>query len=468
MKIGFLHQNTEKRRDLILNGRVSASLFLLSVPTLMMGLVQSMMPLMDGLFMNNFAGTVAASSVTYCFPIINMMSALAQGISVAGTAMIGQSNGRGEFKEARHLSTQIIAFALVSGCIVAPLLALIAFPVSWNVDSRISQDVFTYLALNALVLPFLFLENTYNAIKNASGKPEAPFIRMVIMLILKIMFNALFIAVLKLGITGSVMSSLISNILISIWMYYELFVKPGDDRLELKGFRFDFRAIREIVRMGIPSMLNSIMLSLGFYLINNEIQKYGPIVLNGQGIASNITSIAFILPSSFGASVTTIVSMNIGAGKGLKARKGCIVGCLISAVTAAALIAIIVPLSSYITVLFTRDPAVLEVANHALHIYTYSVIGFGVCMVSQGAFIGLGRMRIPLVMGILRIWLLRYIFILATESFLGYSSVFWGNLFSNYAAALITAILVFNIKWVSVIPKYAGAKSISDESVLSE
>lgn len=191
-------------------------------------------------------------------------------------------------------------------------------------------------------------------------------------------------------------------------------------------------------------------------------------MLNGQGIANNITSIAFILPSSFGASVTTIVSMNIGAGKGLKARKGCIVGCLISAVTAAALIAIIVPLSSYITVLFTRDPAVLEVANHALHIYTYSVIGFGICMVSQGAFIGLGRMRIPLVMGILRIWLLRYIFILATESFLGYSSVFWGNLFSNYMAALITAILVFNIKWVSVIPKYASTKSVSDDSVLAE
>lgn len=468
MKLNFLHQNTEKRRDLILNGRVSASLLLLSIPTLMMGLVQSLMPLMDGLFMNNFAGTVAASSVTYCFPIINMMSALAQGISVAGTAMIGQANGRGEFKEARHLSTQIITFALVSGCIIAPLLVLVAFPVSWNVDPRISHDVFTYLALNSMVLPFLFLENTYNAVKNASGKPEAPFIRMVIMLLLKVLFNVLFIAVLKLGIVGSVMSSLVSNVLISIWMYYELFIKQGDDRLELKGFRYDFTAIREIVRMGVPSMLNSIMLSLGFYLINNEIQKYGPVVLNGQGIASNITSIAFILPSSFGASVTTIVSMNVGAGKGLKARKGCIAGCLISAVTAAALIALIVPLSSYITILFTRDKAVLDVANHALHIYTYSVIGFGICMVSQGAFIGLGRMRIPLVMGILRIWLLRYIFILATENFLSYSSVFWGNLFSNYLAALITTILVFNIKWVSVIPKYTNAQDLANDPALNE
>lgn len=453
MNIGFLHQNTEKRRDLILNGRISTTILLLSVPTLMMGLVQSIMPVMDGLFINNIAGTVAASAITYCVPIINIMTAMAQGLSVAGMAMIGQANGRGEFEEAQKLSTQIVMFTFVLGCIIAPFLAIVAFPVSAHVDARISHDVFVYLALNSLVLPFSFMECIYNAVKNASGKPEATFIRMIIMLILKILFNALFIAVLNWGIVGAVMSSLMANLLICIRMYYELFKKPGEDRLELKGFKFDFKVLRELVRVGIPSMLSSLMLNLGFFLINNEIQKYGPVVLNGQGIAGNISSVAFILPSSFGAAVTTMVSMNIGAGQGQKARKACIAGCIISAVTAVILIAIIVPLSSYITVLFTRDKEVLDIANKALHIYTYSVVGFGLCMVQQGAFIGMGRMRIPLVMSILRIWLLRYVFILATESYLGCYSVFWGNLFSNYMAALITTILVLNIKWVSAIPQ---------------
>ena len=41
--------------------------------------------------------------------------------------------------------------------------------------------------------------------------------------------------------------------------------------------------------------------------------------------------------------------------------------------------------------------------------------------------IGLGRIKVPLVLGFLRIWLLRYIFILCTESFLAYYSVFWGE-----------------------------------------
>jgi putative MATE family efflux protein len=411
------------------------------------------MPVMDGLFINNIVGTVAASAVTYSGPIINMMSALAQGLSVAGMAMIGQTNGRGDFERGRHISTQLVVFAFVLGCIVAPILVILSFPISWNVNAEISHNVFIYLALNSLVIPFSFLESIYNAIKNASGKPEATFIRMLLMLVLKVIFNTVFIALFNWGIIGSVMASLASNILICIWMYYELFVKSGEDKLELKGFKFDTQILRELIRIGIPSILSSLMLNLGFFLINNEIEKYGAIILTGQGIAGNITSVCFIIPSSFASAVTTIVSMNTGAGQSNKARSSCIVGCIISAISAVILIGIIVPLSPYITVLFTREKDVLEVANNALNIYTYSVVGFGVCMVEQGAFIGLGRTKVPLVISILRIWLLRYVFILATEHTLSFYSVFWGNLFSNYMAALIISVLIIRIKWVSAIPQ---------------
>lgn len=459
MGFNLLHQNTEKRRDMILNGSISKTLLFLSLPTLMMGLVQSIVPIVDGLFINNILGTMAASSITYCGPIVNMMVALAQGLSVAGMAIIGQMNGKGNFGEAKKISTQLIVFSFILGLIIAPLLSILAFPISQRVDPQISHGVFLYLTLNSLVIPFSFLESIYNAIKNAAGKPEATFIRMVIMLILKILFNFLFIAILPLGIVGSVMASLASNVMICIWMFYELFVKDSDDRLTLKGFKFDFKIIRRIVKLGIPSMLSSLMLNLGFALINNEIEKYGPIILNGQGIAGNITSACFILPSSFGSAVTTMVSMNVGAGQSSKAKKSCIVGCIVSAITAVILIAVVVPLSSHLTVLFTHDKEVLDIANKSLHIYTYSVVGFGICMVEQGAFIGLGRTRVPLVISILRIWLLRYVFILATEKYLTFYSVFWGNLFSNYMAAVITTILILRVKWVSAIPQKDSKKA---------
>lgn len=453
MHLNFLRQNIEQRRNLILNGRISTTILLLSIPTLMMGMVQSIMPVVDGLFINNILGTVAASAITYSGPIIMMMGALAQGLSVAGMAMIGQANGRGDFVGGKIISTQLIVFAFLMGCIIAPILAALSFPVSWGVNIEISRSVFIYLVLNTLVIPFSFLESIYNAIKNANGKPESTFVRMILMLVLKVIFNTIFIAIFKWGIVGSVMASLASNIIICLWMYHELFVKVSEDKLDLAGFKFDWEIIHELIRIGLPSMLSSLMLNLGFFLINNEVQKYGAIVLTGQGIAGNISSVAFIVPSSFASSVTTMVSMNVGAGQGVKARSSTIVGCIISAITAVILISIIVPLSPHLTVLFTREKEVLDIANSALHIYTYSVVGFGICMVLQSAFIGLGRTKIPLFISILRIWLLRYLFILATEHALGFYSVFWGNLFSNYMAAVIIAILVTKVKWVSAIPQ---------------
>jgi len=447
----FLHQSTEQRRNLILNGSISSTLIFLAAPTLMLGVVQALMPLIDGLFINNIAGTLVASSVTFSEPVINMAVALAQGLSVAAMAIIGQLNGSGNFEESKRTSTQIIVMGSILGCASAPLLVLAAALISGRVNAEIAHNVFLYISLYALVLPFSFMESIYNGIKNANGKPEAPFIRMLLMLMLKIIFNVVFIYTLRLGIVGCVLSSFSANVLITLWMFWELFVKQDPDRLELRGFKFDGAIAKQLFRIGAPAMINSFILNLGFFLINTEVQKYGPVVLNGQGIANNITQVAFILPGAFGSAVTTMVSMNIGAGNPDKAKSSMINGTILSAITAAIIIAIIVPLSPHLTILFTRRPDVLEIANNALHIYTYSVIGFGITITIQGAFIGLGRTKIPLLLGVLRIWFLRYLFILFTEKYLQYYAVFWGNLFSNYMASIIAIILISRTKWVSAI-----------------
>ena len=437
---------------MIIGGPISKTILMLSLPTLLMSVVQAALPVIDGLFINNLVGTAAASAVTFCVPISGMMVGLAQGLGAAGMAMIGQANGRGAFSEGRRIAVQLIVFSTALGVALAPVLYLLARPISASVNAEISTNVLQYLSLSALLIPFSFLEAIYNAIKNAQGKPEATFIRMMLLLILKIAFCALFIALFQWGIVGAVMASLAANVLITGWMYIELFVRKSGDRLVLNGFRFDSGTIRELVRIGFPSMLANFMLYVGFYLINNEVQKYGAVVLNGQGIANNISSVCFTVPASFAAAVTTMVSMNVGAGQGNRARAVTWAGCLLSAVTAALLIAVIVPSSPYLTVLFTRKPDVLSVANKALHIYTYSVIGYGVCMVQLGAFIGLGRTRITLVASVLRVWLLRYVFILMTEQTLGVYSVFWGNLFSNYMAAAITSVMILRVRWSSVTP----------------
>ena len=447
----FKSQSTEARRDLILHGSITNTLIMLSIPTLMMSLVQSLIPLMDGLFLNNVAGTVIASSVHFAEPIINMMTALSQGLGVAAMAIVGQYNGLGDFKNAKKIATQIVVTGVVFGIAMGPTLYVVSILVSMNLLPNIKENVFRYLSLYSFVMPMTFLAALYNGIKNANGKPEATLIRSIMLLLLKILFNFVYVYFLGLGIVGSVLASFSTYAIVTIWMYYDLFIKNSDDKLSLKEFKFDFSILKELMVIGVPSMLTTFLSNLGFFLINTEVEKYGAAILNGQGISNNIVNICFNMPAAFGSAVTTMVSMNIGAKYTEKARKSCYTGLIMAIITAAVLIAIVIPLTPYLTILFTRETEDLYVANRSLPIFAFGVLGFGVAMVVQGALIGLGRTRIPLIISILRIWLLRFIFIIITSKYLSYWSVFWGNLFSNTMAGIIAFIIILRVPWVSVI-----------------
>lgn len=451
MRLQFLHQSTEERRKLILSGSIPRILLLLSVPTLLMSVVQSLLPLSDGLIVNNMAGTLVASAVTYSEPLVNVMVGVAQGTGVAAMALIGQSAGRGDLIRARKIAVQTAAFGLLAGLIAIPVLVGLAFPIAAHVTPEISGNVFLYIALYALVMPFAFFQAIFNAIENATGRPEETFLPMLLLLLFKIGFNGVFVVWLRLEVVGCVLASLCANGLICGWMFYRLFLRKGPDRLELRGFRPDREIVSALVSLGIPSMLSSMMINLGIFLINMDIQKYGAVALNGAGIASNITAICFCLPAAFGAAVTTMVSMNLGAGQEKNARRATRFACVLSLLTAGVMAAVLLPLSGPLTELFTRSEPVLEVARPALNLYAFSIFGFGVCQVELGAFVGMGRTRVPLIISVLRIWLIRMIFIWFTEPALGVLSVFWGNLFSNSLAPVIAGAILLRVQWRALL-----------------
>ena len=443
----FKVQSNEERRQMILNGKVINTLLFLSIPTLLVGIIQALIPLSDSLFLNRLTSVEVASSVTFSQPVLNIMIAFSQGLGVATLVMLGRLYGKGRMLAVKETMLQIFVFSFFIGLLLIPVCMFTAFLISNNTTSEIRNNVYTYISFYSLIMPFVFLAAIYNSSKNAIGRPEVTFVRIFLLLILKIIFNSIFLYVLKMGIVGAVMASLFSYIVVTIWMFYDLFLKSGDIKLNLRSYTIKLPIIKRLLKIGFPSMLNYAFLYLGFFLINKEMEKFGAVALNAQGIASNINAICFILPSSIGTTVSSMISINMGIGNVKKSKDvfkvGWITGITISILT----IALILPISLSLVLTFTKVRKVIEIADKALHIYTYSVIGFSVFMIAQGVFIALGRTKVPLVMSILRIWLLRYIFILLTQKYLGLYSIFWGNLFSNTLAGIIFFILVKAIDW---------------------
>lgn len=444
----------EERRRIILEGNVLKTLFLLSIPTIMMAIVQAMIPFTDGLYLNHIIGPERTGAITYSQPTINIMLGLSQGLGVAAMAMVGQMAGKGDVKEVKKISLQVLVFGIFCGIVLIPISLFVASYISTTVTKDMTNDVYLYLSLYSLVIPFQFMASIFNSIKDGTGNPEAPFYRMIVLLILKVFFNFIFLELLRLDIKGAVFASLSAYIVVSFWMYYDLFLKKYEYQLNINDYRFRFSIIKTLIKIGIPSMISYMMINLGFLLINMEISKYGAIVIAGLGIASNINSLCFQLPSCISTTVTTMVSLNIGVGNKEKAKKIYKIGLTIATIIALVTLGIIIPNVTKLTLLFTSHEKVLNVADSALKIYTYSILPYGIFMICQAIFNALGRTTVPLVMSFLRIWLFRYVFILCTQKYLSYYSVFYGNLFSNVVAAIFFIIIIYRIKWESGI-KYA-------------
>lgn len=462
-------ESVDERRELILSGNSLHALFRLSIPTLLMAFVQSMIPLSDGLFLNRAGGVIVASAVGYAQPVVNILTSVSQGLAVAATAVIGRSYGQGDYRAVRRAGSQVMVFGFGVGTLLAPVFVLIAYLLSLQVKAEISATLFTYLALNALVFPLLFMAAIFNGIKNATGQPEATFYRMVILLALKLLFNALFLSLLRWGAAGAVLASFCSYALLAVWMYYDLFIRVSELQLGLKGLRPDRPFLLSLLKLGLPVMLSNALINFGFFLVNTEIEVYGPAVLNAQTIAANVSSLAFTLPSAVGTTVTTMVAMNVGVGQLRQAKKVVRQALLFSLAIALALIALFYPLSEFLVSLFTEHREIAAIAVEALGIYMLSIVGFGIFMVAQGAYIGLGRMKITLLSGFVRVWLLRYLFILVAKAYwdMGAESVFWGNLFSNTLAGLIFAGFLMARPFKNALPsatEEAEAPSAAEEA----
>lgn len=432
---------------MIIEGNIFKTLIFLSIPSIMMGIVQSLIPFMDGLFLNNLIGTQRTASINYAKPAIDLMMGVAIGLSVAAMAMIGQSVGRRDNERVKHICLQILVFSFGLGFLFIPINILSALLLSKSVDLTRSQDVFVYVALYSSVIPLQFMASIFNSIKNSTGNPESSLYRLLVLLILKVFFNYIFLSILQLDIIGSVLSSFCSYFFTTIWMYYDLFIAKGLYQLKLKDYYFDKSIIINLVRIGIPSMISFMLINLGFLLINMEVKNFGGVVLEGFGIAGIINGIIFTLPSSMSTSITTMISINIGNNQTKKAKRVYLIGMLISIIISIITILIILPTSTPLLRIFTREKEVLDLANIVLKIYAYSILPYSLFINSQAVLNALGRNVIPLIMGFLRVWLLRYIFILATKSKLGYGAVMYGNLFSNVVAAIVFIIIITQIKW---------------------
>jgi len=253
---------------------------------------------------------------TINFLIITAFNAMATGGSVVASQYIGREDGKNACCSARQLVYISVLISLVlmvfTMCTCRPMLRL----VFGNIADDVMQASQVYFLVTALSYPFLALYTSASALFRSMGNSKITMWTAVIVNIINVGGNALFIYVMKLGVGGAALSTLISRVIAAVFLI-SLLMRSWSQIINLKGItrvKLEGAMIKRILNVGIPSGLETSMFQVGKILITRIFTTFGTAAIAANAVAATINSIAFMPGSGYGMGLLIIAGQCIGAG----------------------------------------------------------------------------------------------------------------------------------------------------------
>jgi putative MATE family efflux protein len=173
-----------------------------------------------------------------------------------------------------------------------------------------------YFLITGLSYPFLALQNANAALFRAAGNSRIPMLIALLVNVLNIGGNAFFIFVMKIGVMGAALSTLICRIAAAA-ITTVMLNRTRTGPISLSGMfrvRLVFPMIKNILNVGIPSGAESSMFMLGKLLTQRIFSDFGTPAIAANAVTGVINSFLFMPGSAFGLALLTIVGQCVGAG----------------------------------------------------------------------------------------------------------------------------------------------------------
>ena len=271
----------------------------------------------DGIMVAS-VGEAAISGVSLVDMIAAVILVLFAALATGGAVVTSQFLGARNMEKAKRSAGQLILMAaslgvwiMVPGLLFAEQLLMLCFGA---IEADVQEAGLVYLRITALSFPFLALYNAGAAIYRSVGNSEASMQASLLMNAINVAGNAFCIFVLKWGVVGVAVPTLISRMAAGIYMMVlcarpELALRPTRQGLT----SIDGQMMGSILRIGIPSACENCFFSLGRLIVASMITLFGTSQVSANAVAGNIDRLGIIIGQAMGLAMVTVVGQCVGA-----------------------------------------------------------------------------------------------------------------------------------------------------------
>ena len=285
-----------------------------AIPSMLGMLMESSAVFIDGLFAANFISSEAFSAIGIVWPITALSFALYVMLTLGSIAIVGKCIGENNMRRASLIFTQTLVTVLT---LTTPVLILIymfretLLPL-FGAHGNIYNFSLEYIDGVIIAVFFWGMAYVFSQFIRLNDSPKFASLMFIASSLVNIILDALFIAVLKLGISGAAWATAFSYI-ISFIIGLSYFLNPTCKIKIIKiygGWNYIFKAILN----GFSEFLSNISSGIIPWLFNITAYK----ILGNNGIliysaANYIITFFIMIASDIGEILSSLISVSYGA-----------------------------------------------------------------------------------------------------------------------------------------------------------
>ena len=381
----------------------------MSIPTIAVMLIQGVVSAAETYFVARL-GSEAIAGVSLCFPVLMLMMAMAAaGLGSGVSSAIARAVGGGRQRAAGLLVIDGLFISVIAGAVFSVLMHF-AGPILYarmgGVGETLQNSIrYSSVFFNGAILVWIF--NTLSSAFRGVGSVKFPAaVGAVGGLVVIVSSPSLIFGwgpFPAMGIVGAglaVVGFYVIGILVLAW---KLLSPSSPLRPQWREWTYDAARMWEILKVTLPSSVNTVITSSNAILMTGLVGPFGPAALAGFGLSARLEYILTPVIFGFGMAVITIVGASVGAGDLTRAREATRNGALIAAAFTGSVGILLAVVPDLWLRIFTRDPAILAVGERYFQRVGPIYVFFGLGMICYAACQGLGRATIPMWVALIRL-----------------------------------------------------------------
>ena len=312
------------KRASFTEGKLFFPILFFTLPIIATGILQLLYNMADQIVVGQFSGDPNALGAVGSTSALNSLFVnIFMGITAGSSVVIAQHLGAkrdGEVEKAVHTS---IAFGCLIGIALGALAFFLARPLLVLLDTKAELlDAATlYVRIIALGLPFSSVYNFGAAVLRSAGDSKTPLGILATTGILNVLFNLLFVIAFQMSVAGVALATVLAQVASAAWVLWVLARRDAVYRLSFRRLRIERGTLGRILRIGVPSALQSSLFSISNMIIQSAINTFSTTTVSGFTVAGTIEGFTYTTMHSFYQSSVTFAGQNYGAKKSDRLRR---------------------------------------------------------------------------------------------------------------------------------------------------